>query len=167
MLCERCERFDIQAFGKDPYPYRGVPLLSVIRSTNHCSFCSLLLESLQKANKHESIKDVIDASGGFQQLATQLLRCCCKAPATLLRANWVNFALSKAIKQPVAGSDGLNVASIDAFVGSVDDEDPKWKGYVKFHVAADPGEMILDSYARVLIALPLNRNPSFNLTRAK
>lgn len=131
MLCERCQRFDIQAFGRDPYPYRGVPLHSVI-SSNHCSFCSLLLESLRTVEGNLNIHD-----GG-----------------------WVNFAVTKATKQPVAGSRGLNIASIDAFLGYVDlgffrfgsfrygsfrFRDPKRVGYVKFHVAADPGEMPLFS----------------------
>ena len=156
MLCERCQRFDIQAFGRDPYPYRGVPLLSVIRSSNHCSFCSLLLESLQKAQKTVPIKEAIDAGRESQRWL-------------LLQGNWVNFAATKATEQRVAGSDGLNVASIDAFTGSLDTKDPKRRnGYVKFHDAADPGEMSLfsipNSYARVLIASPPCRHPSFYLT---
>ena len=56
---------------------------------------------------------------------------------------WINFAITKAIKQPVAGSDGLNIAYIDAFLGPVDVEDYKREGYVSFRVAADPGEMSL------------------------
>lgn len=52
---------------------------------------------------------------------------------------------TKAISPPVAGSDGLNIAFIDAFVGSVNDEDPKRLGYVQFHVAADPGEISFSS----------------------
>ena len=84
----------------------------------------------------------------------------------LLLGYWVKFTATKATKQPVAGSNGLNVASKDAFVGA---EDPKRLRYAKLHVVADPGEMslvsILYSYARVLIALPVIRNPSRNLTR--
>ena len=113
MLCVRCQRFDIQAFGRDTYPYRRVSLLSVIRSSNHCSFCSLLLESLRNVGGY-----VIDRYGG-----------------------WVYFTVTKATKQPAAGSRGLNVASIDASVRYNDllpsDRD------VKFHVAADPGKMPL------------------------
>ena len=72
----------------------------------------------------------------------------------------------KATKQPVTWN-GLNVASIDAFVGSLTYKTPR--RYVKFHVAADPGEMSLfsipNSYARALIATSLSRHHSFNLTR--
>lgn len=46
-LCSRCERFDIQAFGKSPYPYRGLSLSAVVQSAERgCSFCSLLVENL-------------------------------------------------------------------------------------------------------------------------
>ena len=138
MLCEHCQRFDIQAFGRDPYRYRGVPLSTVIRSYNHCSFCSLLLENLPRVQRYPIIRD-----GG-----------------------WVNFVARKATKQPVTWN-GLNVASIDAFVGSLTYKTPR--RYVKFHVAADPGEMSLfsipNSYARALIATSLSRHHSFNLTR--
>ena len=121
MLCVRCQRFDIQAFGRDTYPYRGVPLSSVIRSSNHCSFCSLLLESL--GNVH--------------------------GDRTIRHDGWVNFTVTKATKQPAAGSRGLDIASIDAFVRfkyapvDVFDRNPKRRRYVKFHVAADPGKMFL------------------------
>ena len=112
MLCVRCQRFDIQAFGRDTYPYRRVRLSSVIRSSNHCSFCSLLLKSLVNVHGYRNVQD----------------------------GSWVNFTVTKATKLPAAGSRGLNVASIDAFV----DRDPM-KRYVKFYVAADPGEMPLFS----------------------
>ena len=193
MLCERCQRFDVQAFGRDPYPYRGVPRLSVIRSSDHCSFCSLLLENLQEANADDSIKEITIAYQRFQQLSTReslsfetlgLLRWLLYE---LINPGWVNFAVTKATKQPIVGSDGFNVVSIDAFVGSLDRfdrlmprkhprrsllldlTDPLLRPRrVKFHVAADPGEMPLfsipDSYARVLIAVALTRHPSFNLT---
>ena len=118
MLCERCQRFDIQAFGRDPYPYRGVPLRSVI-SSKDCSFCSLLLESLKKVEGNSNLHN----------------------------RHWVNFTVTKAIKQPVAGSRGLNIASIHAFldIESFDVPVPKRVEYVKFHVAADPGELPLFS----------------------
>ena len=130
MLCERCQRFDIQAFGRDPYPYRWVSLSSII-SSNHCSFCSLLLESLRRV----------------------------QGCPTVRYGKWVNFTVTKATKQPVAGARGLNVVSIDAFVGSIDAlvgsidtfvgiinvDGSKRRRYVKFHVAADPGEMPLFS----------------------
>lgn len=46
-LCPRCERFDIQAFGKSPYPYRGLSLSAAVQSAERgCSFCSLLVENL-------------------------------------------------------------------------------------------------------------------------
>lgn len=150
MLCERCQGFDIQAFGRDPYPYRGVPLLSVVRSANGCSFCSLLLESLQKANTNVAIKGLVVAYQGFRQAFSrnwltletiQLLRCCCRVPATLLEDDWVNFEAIKATEKSLAGSDGLNVASIDAFIGSVDRRGPRDSRYVQFHVAADQGEI--------------------------
>ena len=117
MLCVRCQRFDIQAFGRDTYPYRRVPLSSVIQSSNHCSFCSLLLESLRSVCGYRTIR------GG----------------------RWVNFKVTKATKQPAAESRGLNVASIDAFVGTINrledgSIDPNPRGHVKFYVAADPGE---------------------------
>ena len=159
MLCERCQRFDIQAFGRYPHPYRGVPLLSVVRSATRCSFCSLLLESVQKACTQAAIKEVITACQGFQQLSTRQwfsletldwLRCCCYIPIALLESDWVNFAAIKAAKELTGRSDSLNVASIDAFVGSVDRRDPKQMGYVRFHVAADPGEICLSSTLRFL-----------------
>ena len=126
MLCERCQQFDIQAFGRDSYPYRGLPLVSVIQSSNHCSFCSLLLESLRSVHGYINTYPCI-----FGYLCP------------LKSDEWVNFTVTKAIRQPVAASHGLNVASIGAFVGSVDVRDPKRKGCAKFHVAADPGEMPL------------------------
>lgn len=47
LLCSRCERFDIQAFGKSPYPYRGLSLSAAVQSAERgCSFCSLLVENL-------------------------------------------------------------------------------------------------------------------------
>ena len=159
MLCERCQRLDIQAFGRDSHPYRGIPLLSVVRSANRCSSCSLLLESLQKACTQVAIKEVITAYQGFQQLSTRKwlsletldwLRCCCYIPLTLLAFDWVNFAAIKAANELIGGSDCLNIASIDAFVGSVDWKDPKQIGDVRFHVAADPGEISLSSTLRFL-----------------
>ena len=148
MLCERCQKFDIQAFGRDSYPYRGVPLVSVIQSSNHCSFCSLLLESLRSLPRY-----INNSPSRFGYLFP------------LHSDEWVNFTATKATKQPVAGCHGLNVASIGAFVGSINVRDPEREGYVKFHVAADPGKMFsCQSHIPVLTALSLSRHPSFNVT---
>ncbi|KAI1308021.1 heterokaryon incompatibility protein-domain-containing protein [Xylaria venustula] len=44
MLCVRCHNFDIQAFARNAYPYRGYRLSSIGQSAREgCSFCSLLL----------------------------------------------------------------------------------------------------------------------------
>ena len=147
MLCERCRRFDIQAFGRDPYPYRGVPFLSVVRSANRCSFCSLLLEGLYKAGGGSGIKSVIRFYQRFQQVPTreflslETLKQLPYFSFSLIESSWINFAVTKATKQPVAGSDGLNIASINAFIGPVDKE--RKSNYVRFHVAADQGEISL------------------------
>lgn len=46
-LCSRCERFDIQAFGKSSYPYRRLSLSAAMQSAERgCPFCSMLTESL-------------------------------------------------------------------------------------------------------------------------
>ncbi|KAI1346927.1 heterokaryon incompatibility protein-domain-containing protein [Xylaria sp. FL0043] len=44
MLCVRCQNFDIQAFARNAYPYRGYRLSAIGKSAREgCSFCSLLL----------------------------------------------------------------------------------------------------------------------------
>ncbi|KAI0798933.1 heterokaryon incompatibility protein-domain-containing protein [Xylaria sp. FL0064] len=44
MLCARCQNFDIQAFARNAYPYRGYRLSAIGQSAREgCSFCSLLL----------------------------------------------------------------------------------------------------------------------------
>lgn len=46
-LCSRCERFDIQAFGRSRYAYQRLPLSTAVQSAGQgCSFCSLLVENL-------------------------------------------------------------------------------------------------------------------------
>ncbi|KAI8951222.1 heterokaryon incompatibility protein-domain-containing protein [Xylaria longipes] len=47
MLCEKCEKFDIQAFAKKNFPTRGYRVEDVRRAArNGCSFCALLEEHL-------------------------------------------------------------------------------------------------------------------------
>lgn len=46
-LCSRCERFDIQAFGRSRYAYVRLPFSNAVKSSEQgCSFCSLLVENL-------------------------------------------------------------------------------------------------------------------------
>lgn len=50
-LCSRCERFNIQALGKSPYPYQRLALSTAMKSAEQgCSFCSLLVENLASSD---------------------------------------------------------------------------------------------------------------------
>lgn len=144
ILCEGCQRFDIQAFGRDPFPYRGVHLTDVIRSSRSCSFCNLLLEHLQKSNKWVKIGKITDSCDKFDRSRSPLkyLYSWHISPVRLWEHSWVNFSINRRTTSEDNTRRGLDIASMDVSLGAFcrGDGDPD---RFKFHVAADPGNHIL------------------------
>lgn len=150
MLCERCERFDIQSFGRDPHPYRGVPFLEVIRSAGQCSFCSLLLENLKRAKPQLRVpKYMLAGQGPWEAFAERIGR-----PgrwpglpglADLAETpQWINFSVDKNSRNHMKKAEGLNISSINAFVESLDTA--KDSDLVRFNLAADSGESLIEAF---------------------
>lgn len=95
-LCSRCERFDIQAFGRSRYPYQRLSLSTAVQSAEKgCSFCRLLVENLAsrydpdgswlsrvttrlfvqlKANKDHIIMDSEEGGMSVYQITASLVR---------------------------------------------------------------------------------------------
>ena len=136
MLCERCQRFDIQAFTVHPYPYRGILLRDIIRSAaeEHCSFCSLLLEHTARSSYNVS-------AGVTSPKRIQDINWLSIEPLQWLYWQtkplpWVVLSISQSLGQSNTESSGLHVVSIDAWPLSFGHRYPT----IKFHAAADLGE---------------------------
>ena len=143
MLCERCQRFDIQAFAANPYPYRGISLRDIIRSAaeEQCSFCSLLLEHAAHTSILYNVPARITSHKKFRDLNWLSVEALQWLYWQTKPSPWVGLSISKSAGQSIIESTGLQIVSIDAFLlnifGFKDNT-------LKFHAAADLGELPSD-----------------------
>lgn len=111
MLCERCQNFDIQAFSRNAYPYRGYLLSAIGQSAREgCSFCNLLLHYAGI-----SISSACDSS--------------------FLWRDWVHFSVVREANSTSTGFEddgGLNISYLHVEFDFTDTE-------LDLHVAADEG----------------------------
>ena len=145
MLCERCQRFDIQAFATNPYPFRGILLRDIIRSAaeEHCSFCNLLLEHATHSVRYYNVPAGITGHKKFQDinwLSVELLQWLYWQTKP---SPWVDLSISQSPKRSNTESSELHVVSIDAwfvnFFSFLTHSKLKDRPF-KFHAAADLGE---------------------------
>ncbi|KAK0726694.1 heterokaryon incompatibility protein-domain-containing protein [Lasiosphaeria miniovina] len=95
MLCARCQNFDIQAFARKAYPYRGFREATVCQSAREgCSFCSLLLQHANiDKEKQPSFMDSI---------------------TSFFMPRWLHFrAVRYANDLADDGDDGLNISALE------------------------------------------------------
>jgi hypothetical protein len=170
MLCARCQNFDIQVFQRDSYPYRGIPLLATIRSAKVCSFCSLLLQHLIETQPDINLSGAIFACKELRSvdwLSSEPLKWLLYwADTQVTLPRWVNFGVSRTSEQPIDEDDGLNIASLNFFIGSLDDASER-ACELTFHAGADPGEFRshMNPYKTLITYILLPRHPGINISR--
>ncbi|KAI1467801.1 HET-domain-containing protein [Daldinia caldariorum] len=154
-LCSRCQNFNIQAFERGGYAYRGYPIAAVIRSATaeeSCSFCSMLLEHLKiadRGNKTSFLSIEIRKQSGeadpvpwfsfdrLHVLRRQLI-------SMTYGPVWVHFSIQRADRLPSRGETALNIIKLRAFVSPTISKSPTLIGFgattpaVQFNLAADP-----------------------------
>ncbi|KAI1473949.1 HET-domain-containing protein [Daldinia eschscholtzii] len=154
-LCSRCQNFNIQAFERGGYAYRGYPLAAVIRSATaeeSCSFCSMLLEHLKiadRGNKTSFLSIAIRKESGeadpvpwFSFDRLHLIRR--QFISMTYGPVWVHFSIQRADRFPSRGKDALNIIKLRAFVSPTISRSPTLIGFgamtpaVYFNLAADP-----------------------------
>jgi hypothetical protein len=138
MLCDRCQRFNIQAFAVNPYPYRGILLRDIIRSVTeeHCSFCSLLLEHAAHSSIFYNVPAGINSHKKHQDinwLSVEPLQWLYQQTKPL---PWVDLSISQSPGQSNTESSGLHIISIDAWLQGLSRQKDR---PVIFHAAADLG----------------------------
>lgn len=155
-LCDRCQRFDIQTFRKDGYPYRGYLLTDVVRSAiGGCSFCALLIDHLSanddgKVSTYLAVacrretgeKAVTSRLGQLNLLRLRIM--------SLLTPVWVHFTAIVDENQDCVQckeTGALNITGIRAFVSpfmaarDTIDAGNSWTREINVHFAADYGEI--------------------------
>ena len=141
MLCERCQRFDIQAFAANPYPYRGILLRDIIRSASeeHCSFCSLLLEHAPHYGRYYNVPAGATIHKKFQDINWLSLEPLQWLHWQMKPLPWVDLSISQSPGQSNTENSGLNVVSIDAWLLLLSPLRIRGQSF-RFHTAADLGE---------------------------
>ncbi|KAI0810183.1 heterokaryon incompatibility protein-domain-containing protein [Xylaria sp. FL0064] len=125
-LCRRCRDFDIQAFQRDTFKYRGYPLEAVINSADAgCSFCSLLLDHLKSSddgNQHSYLSIFLRKKTGDQlavsPLSKDALLLLFRSLYLAISPAWVHFSVRRADHFPWLAKDGLNIRSLGAYVSN-------------------------------------------------
>lgn len=136
-LCERCQRFDIQSFGRDKFEHRGIRLTDIISSSEQCSFCSYLLEWLQKEYTGFDIARSVtfihtcDWRSNFPRWLLNWYL----SKFHLAECSWVNLSVASGTAK---AGHGLNIAKIKVGLGSYGKQSKGSR--IAFDVAADPGE---------------------------
>ncbi|CAM1509810.1 Fc.00g001450.m01.CDS01 [Cosmosporella sp. VM-42] len=150
-LCSRCRAFNIQAFAKNQFEYRGYPLEAFVRAAKDgCSFCSMLLEqfmAVEDARERRFLNDALGLESGqfglvkwfsydYQKLWNRWL-------AALVVPVWVNFSVTRGTELSSRRTDALNVVELNAFISpSVSPSSTHVANItrtIRLHVAAEPG----------------------------
>lgn len=123
-LCTRCERFDIYSFSNGffsrTYDFSGVNL-SVVNG-NGCSFCRLLLESLEATE--------------YISFGERGIRRAFEWPPHLRVQFWITRSQASVI-----GGSGLRMTHLNAAIGEkCSSIESSRSEIISFHAAADPGE---------------------------
>ncbi|KAL8337029.1 hypothetical protein RB601_008498 [Gaeumannomyces tritici] len=144
-LCSRCEKFDIQAFRKEPHVPRGFPLADVIRSAQEgCTFCTLLLESVLAIDPLPVRSRLYESSSQRGQSRLKQLPWLNRWWLRWIWPPWI-FLRAKQRLRHVAelhGQPGLDICEFQAYIHTVrwrsviDTSEPKMATMI---VAADPG----------------------------
>ncbi|KAI0166556.1 heterokaryon incompatibility protein-domain-containing protein [Xylariaceae sp. FL1272] len=164
-LCERCQNFDIQAFGYGGFEYRGYPLKGVIESSepeakagseeleSGCSFCSLLLDQLLSSDdswkwSHLGIamrKSKDKDKAAVPWMHSEALTLFVHWIAGLIRTPWVHIYTHRGNAIEAHGgldSPPLDIKALGVYIGAVRTKkarDEVTDRAVWFHTAADPG----------------------------
>lgn len=155
-LCSRCQNFDVQSFRRDTFRLRGYPLVEFVKSAKYgCSFCSLVLQNLEAAELDHGTKNSL-LEMAARHVAGQ-------SPHRLFYPDtWVTSMLSwmwppwlniYPVRHPAAEDletgdqeqDTLQICELRAFVAVVLGGETLRLGAspeIRFHVAADPGNML-------------------------
>lgn len=121
-LCSRCQNFDIQAFQRNDYPFRGYPLQAVIHAaiSENCGFCSLLSSHLEilhpielRAAIRRETRSSLDGNNiqriWYERIDPFLSR-------YVFRTTWVHFCVERAENLAEAELTSLRIKKIYAFV---------------------------------------------------
>lgn len=151
MLCSSCQNFNIQAFGRDKYEYRGYRLTAVVRAAHAgCSFCSLLLDHLKRADNGDRFSRFtryLAVTASDETAATYIRSLSMWQRIDLLSTwllgkfmfpVWVHLSVKRGISENV---DCLDITHINAFVSSWTEDIGRPPPTVEINVAADEGQL--------------------------
>ncbi|CAH0002536.1 unnamed protein product [Clonostachys byssicola] len=154
-LCQRCQAFDIQAFAKDQYEYRGYKLKDLLESaTQGCSFCSMLVENLELVVQGKDQRLLRGSKRGLlENSQSQAAKWFSKDQLALLfmklystvNTTWVHFTAGRASSHDVSR---LEISFLRVFISLPSLETLKGDAFtynIFLHTAADPGTKAYDS----------------------
>lgn len=142
MLCQRCQTFNIHAFGRTEITYKGFPLMDVLRAANKgCVFCSLLTENLLTINEDQNRVGELEAAQRRIRGETSSLPVWSFTRSSRLsdwvahvyHHSWVCFWVERGDEN---GSDGLNIRNLIVSVAENELIPGPKKTWLRLHVAA-------------------------------
>ncbi|KAF3006160.1 hypothetical protein E8E14_007934 [Neopestalotiopsis sp. 37M] len=150
-LCTRCSHFNIQAFAKDGFPYRGYPLQAVVQAARSgaCSFCSMILEHLilldednPQSHLNRQVRKEDKKSLPLPLPSEELFSIIRRYVLATVVPVWVHFSVKRGNNRDEDNEASLDIVEVEAFVSTFSDTrrcDSGRTNPIHLCVAADEG----------------------------